>query len=353
MKKLAYEPYEALSGRPHVMVDGAPRQGSVLTLSHWPQSPTPAWLARDLSAEIVLALLRPASSAGTGQLAEILEAWDRAEAVTNDHFDTDGVMSVFAVVEAESALSIEIEQRLVGAARCGDFGVVTDDLSAQVAFAVEPLATKEAGEHAGTSERYAAVIPIVGELLRAPDRYVALWRDDFAALERGRTAIRNGEVTIVEHAASDFAVVAREAGAKPSGGRLPGADGGFPVMEEAVYSSTPASRVLAFDRDRCELRLRYEGWVRLVSRRVPMRPDLAPLAEMLSAEEPSGTAWEANGVGAIIGLLRPGGEGRTEIPPGRVVAVVEGYLHSAAPAWDPFRPGGGYIPAGERAPARG
>ncbi|MGH9299811.1 MAG: DUF6687 family protein, partial [Acidimicrobiales bacterium] len=54
---LAYAPYESLDDRPHVMVDGAARASSILTLSHWPQSPTPKLLARDLSVEIVLQFL--------------------------------------------------------------------------------------------------------------------------------------------------------------------------------------------------------------------------------------------------------------------------------------------------------
>ncbi len=69
---LPYAAYEELGERPHVMVDGAARPGSVLTLSHWPQSPTPSTLARDLSTEIVLdlqsrtRLLEPAVSPRPG-----------------------------------------------------------------------------------------------------------------------------------------------------------------------------------------------------------------------------------------------------------------------------------------------
>src|SRR5271166_6532835 len=57
---LPYVPVEELGDRPHVLVDGATRAGSVLTLSHWPQSPTPAALARDTSAQIVFAFLHAA-----------------------------------------------------------------------------------------------------------------------------------------------------------------------------------------------------------------------------------------------------------------------------------------------------
>jgi hypothetical protein len=121
-----------------------------------------------------------------------------------------------------------------------------------------------------------------------------------------------------------------------------------PVHAAAVHSATRASRIVAFDGSLCECYLRYEGWVKTVSRRVPLRPDLAPLAAQLSAEEPSGNQWEANGVGAIIGRLRPSGDGCTEITSDRIATAVSSYLASAEPAWDPWRTGGGYIPIPDR-----
>jgi hypothetical protein len=76
----------------------------VLTLSHWPQSPTPPALARDLSAaEIVLRLPPDASHRADLVLAPARGRNERtrcgrrsspralAEAVTNDHFDEDGL----------------------------------------------------------------------------------------------------------------------------------------------------------------------------------------------------------------------------------------------------------------------
>ena len=110
--ELPFEPYELLNGRPHVMVDGAAREGSVLTLSHWPQSPTAAFLARDVSAAIVLEYVRlslegvpntvhgPQGGAGRSALAR----GRAAEAVTNDHFDEDGLMSVLALVDPKVAM---------------------------------------------------------------------------------------------------------------------------------------------------------------------------------------------------------------------------------------------------------
>ena len=141
--------------------------------------------------------------------------------------------------------------------------------------------------------------------------------------------------------------MSRISGGSPSE-RIAGAVGGLPIHAAAVHTATTSSRIVAFDGQRCDVYLRYEGWVKTVSRTVPLRPDLAPLAEQLSADEPSGVAWEANGVGAIIARLCPGGDGRSELDPRRIVGVVREYLATADPAWDPWRPGGGYIPVQER-----
>jgi hypothetical protein len=349
---LPFAGYETLAERPHVMVDGAARPASVLTLSHWPQSPTPPALARDVSAASVLEYVRLVSGAspvrrtrspavaGRG-LREVIERGRLAEAVTNDHFDEDGLMSVFALVDPAAALAAA--GLVVAVAMCGDFGVVADDTAARVSFAINPLAEAEAGVGSGTSERYRAVLPVVGDLLARPDAFSSYWSAELAELAAGRAALERRDVVISEQPGLDLAVVA--AGAPGDGGRwFPGAAGGLPVHAAAVHSATAASRIVAFDGPFAECYLRYEGWVRTVSRRVPLRPDLGPLAAQLSAEEPSGLEWEANSVGAIVGRLHPSGDGRTEIDRERIVAIIGSYLASAPPAWDPWREGGGLIP---------
>jgi hypothetical protein len=359
---LPFAAYEVLADRPHVMVDGAARPTSVLTLSHWPQSPTPSSLARDVSAASVLEYVRLLSGDGWAHMArspassgrglrEALERGRLAEAVTNDHFDEDGLMSVFALVDPATALAAA--DLLVAVAMCGDFGVVADEAAARVSFAITPLAEAEAGVGSGTSERYRAVLPVVADLLARPDAFSSYWSAEVAELAAGRAAIERGEVVISEHAGLDLAVVTAAADAgggrlpgagEAAGGRLLGAAGGLPVHAAAVHSATAASRIIAFDGPFAECYLRYEGWVRTVSRRVPLRPDLAPLAAQLSAEEPSGLEWEANSVGAIVGRLHPSGDGRTEIDRERIIAVIKSYLATAPPAWDPWREGGGLIP---------
>ena len=369
---LPYLPVEELDGRPHVIVDGSPRSGTVLTLSHWPQSPTPVGLARDLSAEIVFAFLR-ASRAGDGpgtaqarvgrhssrlELTSAIAGARWAEAVTNDHFDEDGFVSLLAVTDPDFALSHE--ELLVDVASCGDFGVVRSRRAAQIAFAIGPIG-EEAGEAPPapadrpgslTGPRYRAALERAVELVEHPEHFRHHWEEQDAALAASQAALEAGAVTIDEVPEVDLAVVRRVAGgACGSGGPEAGLCGGLALHEVALHSATSASRILAFNGGRCELYLRYESWVRYVSRMVPLRPDLEPLAGQLSAAEPSGSRWVADGVGSLVSRLRPA-SGVTELAPAVVQLMVVAYLKHAPGAWDPFRSGGALVPVGERRPPR-
>lgn len=46
---MRYVPYHRLDGRPNLIVDGSPTDGTVLTETHWPGYPPPAESANDLS----------------------------------------------------------------------------------------------------------------------------------------------------------------------------------------------------------------------------------------------------------------------------------------------------------------
>ncbi|MGD0942875.1 MAG: DUF6687 family protein [Acidimicrobiales bacterium] len=377
-RALPYVPVEELKGRPHVLVDGAARPGSVLTLSHWPQSPTPPALARDLSAQIVFAFLHATRgevapgdgapgrggrgrSGGVG-IRSAIAAVSRAEAVTNDHFDEDGVVSVFSMAEPDVAL--RHEGLLVEVVSCGDFGVVRSRQAARIAFAVGPIGEQavEASEPGSVGERpgswsgprYRAVLERAVELIEHTEHFRRYWEQEDAVLAASLDDLRAGLVRIDEVPEVDLAVVTRLAGAVPTPGSAAatGRLGAVALHEVALHSATPASRILAFHEGRCELYLRYEGWVRYVSRQVPRRPDLAPLAEQLSAAEPSGVRWAADGVGSLVTRMRPEPDGETDLDPAMICGVVVAYLKSAPPAWDPFRRDGALVPTGERRPPR-
>src|SRR5690606_11234720 len=52
-----YVPYHELAGRPNVILDGSPTEGTVVTISHWPGHPPPPEVADDLSAQMAFRML--------------------------------------------------------------------------------------------------------------------------------------------------------------------------------------------------------------------------------------------------------------------------------------------------------
>lgn len=348
---LSYLPVEELGERPHVMVDGASRRGTVLTLSHWPQEATPPELACDLSAQIVFKFLHLLEESGQPRghrqnrsIRSVISAYEKAERVTNDHFDEDGLVSVFALVEPETALSYE--DLLAEVASCGDFGVVRSRRAARIAFAIGPLAEQITGavsaEGAGrpgswSGIRYQAVLERFVELIEHTERFEGFWAEADASYATCLARIASGEVVVEEIPEVDLAVVT--------------GPGGTDLDQTALHSSTQASRILVLVAGHTRLYMRYEGWVRYVSRHVPLRPDLAPLAGELSAAEPSSVVWAADGVGSIVTGMRPEPDGTSGLDPDTLRAAVVSYLTRAPGAWDPFRPGGPLIPLSERRPA--
>jgi hypothetical protein len=367
IKVLPYLPVEDLGGRPHVLVDGAPQTGTVLALSHWPQSPTARVLARDLSAEIVFAFLHasrgevlpePAGATATArksraEIRSAMSAAQRAEAVSNDHFDVDGLVSVFAMTDPDFALGHE--ELLVDVASCGDFGVVRSRSAARIAFAIGGIADEyatRAPPDAGivttpswSGARYRAVLNRMIELIEHPEHFRQYWESDDVAFGASLEDLRAGLVRIEELRAVDLAVVTRTPGDSRAVSAGSSEDLSAPLVDEvALHSATSASRILAFNGGRCELYFRYESWVRYVSRQIPRRPDLGALAAQLSAAEPSGVRWTADGVGSLVPRMRPESNAETGLEAPVIRRIVADYLRSAPAAWDPFRRGGALMP---------
>ena len=104
-QRLRFVPYDELAGEPNVIVDGSATDGTVLTLSHWPGTPVPAGFEFDLSIQMALAYL---------------DHWDQhgsAEAVSNNHFDQDGLTSAFVLTDPDGAAVRRRFLADVGAAR--------------------------------------------------------------------------------------------------------------------------------------------------------------------------------------------------------------------------------------------
>jgi len=315
---LTYLPYGDARGQPHVVVDGAAQDGTVLTLSHWPGSPTPDDLLADTSAEITLrALAHP-------------ERWDGARIVTNNHPDEDGLMGIWVLTDPDAARALADE--VVAVATCGDFGVVRDRAAFRCATTLWSFMAKAL---AAGDDPYAATLPRVCEVLEHPDAHAERWQSADATFELATDALAHGVATIEQVPSLDLAVVTL-----PADGTTPGADAlHSDPGSSAICTATDSVRLFVVQGDRCEYRDRYETWVRYRSRAVPRRVDLTPLAARLTAADPGGARWVYDGVGAITPRLHVV-SGVSSLAPDTVRAELEAELAVAPAAWDPDAPGG-------------
>lgn len=321
-------PLDDLAGRPHVLVDGAARAGTVLTLSHWPAATTPRELWRDLSAEIAFAYLAAP------------QRWDRrAVAVTNDHLDADGLVALYALVDPVAAL--ERRALLEGVARAGDFNLVDSPEAARVAFALRalcdrgrsPLRGTDVGGTAWTGACSAQVLDLLPDLLEHPERFREHWADEEEALVASQRALQLGEATVEERPESALAVVRLAKSIAAAHGAV-GHATEIGLHRAAVHAVTAAPRVLVLEPERSTYYDRYETWVRLVSRQLPRRVDLQPLAAQLTAAEPAGLQWTADPPGCTEAVLACAG--RTGIPEVELIEALCRHLAEAPPAWDPY-----------------
>jgi hypothetical protein len=328
-----FEPYDDLAGRRNLILDGSPTAGTALTVTHWPGYPPPEEIAADLSAQMAFRLLEHPEAMPSG-----------VELVSNNHFDQDGLVSIFAVTAPEAATARRA--RLEDAASAGDFATYRDRDAARLSMAISAVAAGADPSLPALPEPYpqrTAVLytEALGRLAAWCDRPALvrhLWAEEDDSLTRSDAAFEAGAATVAERPDVDLAVVAVAAGAPDAGGHRFGGDwvGGLHPM--AVFARTDRHVVATVRARRYVVEQRYETWVQLRSRPLRLRRDLVPLAARLQDEETGDGRWSATAVGGLTPRLTSG-EGESSLPPARVVAVLADHLATAPPAWDPFRAG--------------
>lgn len=278
-----------LEGVPNVIVDGVGNDATVLALSHWPGAATPAELRADTSAEIVLNYLQ---SPNADSLRE------SAEAVSNNHFDIDGLMALWAMLNPKDALANA--DKLVAIAACGDFDRWAGEYAAKAVCALHGLERLElsplhgglagnSDQHARTAYLYAGMLPFIQTLLDDVDSLEEFWRDEYDRIVMGRQLFKQGGAGMKEMPEVDLAVFTLPEDVHPI----------------AINERTQCSRVvLLIEEFRYLVRYRYESWVEYQSRDIPPRIHLGPFADLLQTFEGNPGYWEADDVASIVPVLR-------------------------------------------------
>src|SRR5258706_7431702 len=168
---------EQLADVPKLSIDGT--VDNAIHFSHWKGNKTPASVKADTSTEIALNLV---SAPDREELTQGIDL------VTNNHFDTDGVLSVWTVLTGERAL--ELREKLIAAAEAGEFSELSTQAGVRASIVIQgsetpidedagsPLARQLAGEPVSDNARaYQLVLPHVEQVLTRTNDYSSVWVD--------------------------------------------------------------------------------------------------------------------------------------------------------------------------------
>jgi hypothetical protein len=197
-----------LDSTPKLSVDGT--VANAIHFSHWVDNETPAEVKADTSTEIALNLV---ASPRREQMTQGIEL------VTNNHFDTDGVLSVWTVMTGEKAL--EIRAQLIAAAEAGDFSEFSNEAAVRASIAIQgsdqaspndetgsPLARHLAGEEVDDDARaYELVLPEVERVLTHTNEYEALWRGPWESIATAIESFERGSSTVQELREEEISVI--------------------------------------------------------------------------------------------------------------------------------------------------
>jgi hypothetical protein len=268
---------------------------------------------------------------------------DPATAVSNNHFDQDGLVSLYALTRPEAALARQ--DLLVDIAGAGDFATFERRDAARISMVLSAFATPErtpvadlaADYGARTAQLYQEVLGRFDEICDHPDRYRSLWGEEDAALTESEAALATGDVVVDEIEDIDLAVFTLpESGTWAGGHRFAGQwEAGLHPM--ALHNVTDRFAVLTMQGRSYEFTYRYETWVQYRSRRPRARRDLVSLAERLNAEESLPGHWVGEQASDLTPSLSLQGSDQSDIDPNRFRSLVEDHLRKGQPAWDPCR----------------
>jgi hypothetical protein len=330
--------HSGLDNVPKLSVDGT--VSNSVHLSHWQGNETPAEVKADTSTEIALNVI---ASPNKNELTQGIEL------VTNNHFDTDGVLSVWTMLNGERAL--ELRDKLIPAAEAGDFSEFTKENAIRVSIAIQgsdqpitagdggsPLARQLAGAAVDDDARaYELVLPKVERLLTRTDEYENLWRRPWQQIETSINSFERGASSVEEFADARLSLItiARD---------VFGASGFDPARHAAPFTAIsryakgqlfliaiPYQNGWAYRID-----YPYYSWAETIVRPRIERRNFAPLLSRLTQMESRNAGQWALDTSELASAVKfTGSDGRlaaSALAPDRVAEAIRGELAASEAA---------------------
>ena len=285
--------HEGLANLPKLSVDGT--VGNAIHFSHWKGNETPRSVKADTSTEIALNLV---AASDRDELTQGIDL------VTNNHFDTDGVLSVWTVLTGERAL--DLHDKLIAAAEAGDFSELSTVEGVRASIVIQgsespideeagsPLAPQLAGEAIKDDARaYELVLPHVERVLTHTDEYESLWRSGWDRIAAALESFAKGASRVVEDDEAKVSLITlapeifSPTGFKPTSHSAPFTAISKHAHGELFLIATPFGRGWAYRLD-----YPYYSWAETIVRPRITRRDFSSLINALNElEDSSGGSW--------------------------------------------------------------
>jgi hypothetical protein len=284
---------DAIANTPKLSVDGT--VDNAIHFSHWKGNQTPGSVKADTSTEIALNLI---AAPDRDELTQGIEL------VTNNHFDTDGVLSVWTVLTGEPAL--ELHDQLIAAAVAGDFSEMSTEDGVRASIVIQgsespidedagsPLARQLAGVAVSDDARaYELVLPHVARVLTHINEYESLWRREWDRIAAALDSFVKGASRVIEDDEAKVSLVTlapeifSPAGFKPTRHGAPFTAISKNARGEIFLIATPLEAGWAYRID-----YPYYSWAETIVRPTIKRRDLSVLInELNQIENCSAGSW--------------------------------------------------------------
>ena len=285
--------HEGIIDVPKLSVDGT--VSNAVHFSHWKGNETPVSVKADTSTEIALNLV---AAPNRDELTRGIDL------VTNNHFDTDGVLSVWTLLRGESAL--ELRNKLIAAAEAGDFSELSTEDGVRASIVIQgsespidedagsPLARQLAGESIDDEARaYELVLPHVERVLTRTSEYELLWREPWNRIAAALDSFAKGSSSVDEDKEAKLSVITLQpeifspSGFKPTRHAAPFTAISYYARGEMFLIATPTSEGWTYRVD-----YPYYSWAETVVRpKIERRNLSAFVAELNRLEHSMAGRW--------------------------------------------------------------
>jgi hypothetical protein len=324
--------HPGLADVPKLSVDGT--VDNSVHFSHWQGNTTAVEVKADTSTEIALNLV---GSPNRNELTRGIEL------VTNNHFDTDGVLSVWTVLNGERAL--DLRDKLIAAAEAGDFSELKTVDAVRASIVIQgtdqpipddepgsPIASQLAGETVDDEARaYELVLPEVEQIITRTNDYEHLWREPWTRIANAIESFERGssEVTELAHGLSLITLAPESFGAngfEPSRHTAPFTAISRYAKGQLFLIGTPVNDGWTYRID-----YPYYSWAETVVRPRIARHDFTDYLSQLNQLEKGDDQWTADKNELSSAVKFVGADGKlatSRLQPDQVAHLLSVFLSS-------------------------